>query len=227
MSKKETVVSFLKRNAFYLILAVVLTVIAVVGAVVVVNQNKSTPTFKKTSSSISSSSIQSGSNGNSGGSNSGSNSSGNSSTPTPSPTIVTFTMPVEGGIISKEYTDNTVVFNPTLGVYTAHLAIDITGAEGASVLCAYAGIVESIETSYLLGTVVTVDHGDGLKTVYSSLEVDENLTVGQNLQAGERIGIISTTNRQEYKEGAHLHFETYKSGVKVDPTDYLVLDEDK
>ena len=49
MSKKESIVSFLKRNAFYLILAVVLTVIAVVGAVVIVNQNKSAPTFKKNS----------------------------------------------------------------------------------------------------------------------------------------------------------------------------------
>ncbi len=221
MSKKETIVSFLKRNAFYLILAVVLTVIAVVGAVVVVNQNKSTTTFKRNSST---SSLISNSQSNSGStSNSGSNSSSNN----PTPTVITFIMPVEGGIISKEYTDNTVVFNPTLGVYSAHLAVDITGAEGASVLCAYAGVVESIETSYLLGTVVTINHGNGLKTVYSSLEVDENLTVGQSLEAGQEIGVISTTNRQEYKDGAHLHFEALKNDVKVDPTEYLVLDEDK
>ncbi len=137
---------------------------------------------------------------------------------------VVFTMPVENGIISKEYTDNTVVFNPTLGVYSSHLAIDITGAEGASVLCAYAGVVERIETSYMLGTVVTIYHGGGLKTVYSSLEIAENLSVGQILEAGDVLGIISTTNRQEYKEGAHLHFETYLDGVKVDPTDFLVLE---
>jgi len=226
MSKKQAVVSFLKRNAFYLILAVVLTVIAIVGAVVLLNQNNSAPTFKKTSSSVSSSSINSGITSNSG---STSNSTGNSSSSSqnPVPTIITFTMPVENGIISKEYTDNTVVFNPTLGVYSAHLAIDITGAEGASVLCAYSGVVESIDTSYLQGTVVTINHGDGLKTVYSSLEVDENLYVGQTLNAGDEIGVISTTNRQEYKEGAHLHFETIKNDVKVDPTDYLVIEEDK
>ncbi len=227
MSKKESIVSFLKRNAFYLILAVVLTVIAVVGAVVIVNQNKSTPTFKKNSASVStstslvsnSSQIQT-----SQSSNSGTNTSNSSQQ---RPTVITFIMPVEGGVITKEYTDNTVVFNPTLGVYSAHLAVDITGAEGASVLCAYAGTVESIESTYLQGTIVTVNHGDGLKTVYSSLEVDEALQVGQTLEAGDILGVISTTNRQEYKEGAHLHFETLKNGAKVDPTDYLIMDEDK
>jgi murein DD-endopeptidase MepM/ murein hydrolase activator NlpD len=228
MSKKQAVVSFLKKNAFYLILAVVLTVIAIVGAVVLLNQNNSAPTFKKDSSSVSSSGFHSGVTSNSGStSNSTSNGNSTSSSQNPVPTIITFTMPVENGIISKEYTDNTVVFNPTLGVYSAHLAIDITGAEGARVLCAYSGVVESIDTSYLQGTVVTINHGDGLKTVYSSLEVDENLYVGQTLNAGDEIGVISTTNRQEYKEGAHLHFETIKNDVKVDPTDYLVIEEDK
>ena len=223
MSKKENVLAFLKRNAFYLILAVVLTVIAVVGAVALLNQDKSTPTFNKNSSSSMSSSSNSSSPTTSNSTSSSGNSSGNSSQVVP--TVITFTMPVENGVIYKEYTDNTVVFNQTLGVYSAHLAIDISGIEGAKVFCAYAGQIESIETDYLNGTVITVNHGNGLKTCYSSLEVDENLAVGQTLSAGQQLGIISTTNRQEYKEGAHLHFETFFNGEKVDPTDYLVLDE--
>ena len=224
MSKKESIVSFLKRNAFYLILAVVLTVIAVVGAVVIVNQNKSAPTFKKNSASTSTS-ISASTSISSGTSQSGSsqNSAGNSSQQ--KPTVITFTMPVEGGVITKEYTDNTVVFNPTLGVYSAHLAVDIAGVEGAKVLCAYEGTVESIESTYLQGTIVTVNHGDGLKTVYSSLEVDENLQVGQTLEAGDVLGVISTTNRQEYKEGAHLHFEVLEDGVSINPSVYLSISE--
>lgn len=225
MSKKESIVSFLKRNAFYLILAVVLTVIAVVGAVVIVNQNKATPTFKKNSASISNSAQNSILSSQGQSSQKPSSSVGNSSQS--KPTVITFTMPVEGGVVTNEYTDNTVVFNPTLEVYSAHLALDISGAEGAKVLCAYAGTIESIETSYLQGTVVTVNHGDGLKTVYSSLEVNEELEVGQTLQAGDELGIISTTNRQEYKQGPHLHFEAIKNEVKVNPADYLILDEDK
>ena len=229
MSKKESIVSFLKRNAFYLILAVVLTVIAIVGAIVIINQNKSTPAFKKNSASTSVSQNVSTSTSISTSQNNGSTQAPSSSqtSSVQKPTVITFTMPVEGGVITKEYTDNTVVFNPTLGMYTAHLAIDIAGSEGAKVLCAYAGTIESIETTYLQGTIITVDHGDGLKTVYSSLEVNDGLEVGQVLNAGDELGVISTANRQEYKEGAHLHFETLKNDVKVDPTDYLVMDEDK
>ena len=60
--------------------------------------------------------------------------------------------------------------------------------------------MESIETTLLTGVTVIIDHGDGLKTSYNSIEVDENeLFVGKKVEAGEVIGTVSTTNRQEYK----------------------------
>ncbi len=226
MSKKEKVVSFLKKNGVYLALAVVVFAITIIGAVALVsrNNNNVTPTFKPNSSSSSRTSRTSSSSNTSGGNSNNSNSSQGG---TQLPTVVTFIMPVENGQITKEYTMDTVVFNQTLGVYSVHLAVDISGEEGAVVYSAYSGVIESIETSYLLGTVITIDHGNNLKTVYSSLDVSEDLSVGQTVAQGEELGVISTANRQEYKDGAHLHFEVFKNGEKVNPLDYIMTEDDK
>ena len=143
--------------------------------------------------------------------------------PEPQPTAkeVYFIMPVENGTCIKDFTEASVVYNKTLGIYTGHMGMDITGESGARVLCVYDGEVVSITSSYLQGTTVTVSHGNGLKTVYNSVEVDENLSVGDKLKQGDVIGVISENNRQEYKDGAHLHFEVEENGAKVSPTKYF------
>jgi len=216
MSKKERVITFLKKNGFYMGLAVAVLAITIIGAVALTsrNSNSVTPTFKPNSVSNSSTS-------------SGSISSGSNSSSGSLPTVLTFIMPVENGKVTKEYTQDTVVFNQTLGVYSAHLAVDISGVEGAKVFCAYDGVIESIETSYLLGTVITIDHGNNLKTKYSSLDVSEDISVGQTVNKGEELGVISTANRQEYKDGAHLHFEVLKNNEKVNPMDYIMTEDNK
>lgn len=142
----------------------------------------------------------------------------------PTVTVIVFDMPVNGTII-KEYVGASVVYNQTLGLYTGHKAIDILAEEGTQVKCSYDGVVESITTSNLQGTTITVDHGNNLKTVYNSIEPVENLTEGQSVSKGEVIGAVSLNNRTEYKDGAHLHFEVIENGVKIDPQKYLLLEE--
>ncbi len=142
----------------------------------------------------------------------------------PTVTVIVFDMPVNGTII-KEYVGASVVYNQTLGLYSGHKAIDFAAEEGSQVLCSYDGVIESITTSNLEGTTVTVNHGNSLKTVYNSIEVVENLTEGQSVSKGEVIGTVSLNNRTEYKDGAHLHFEVIENGVKIDPQKYLLLEE--
>ena len=143
------------------------------------------------------------------------------------PTVaeIAFIMPVADGSVLKEYTAASVVYNKTLGIYTGHLALDIGGSADAKVFAAYDGEVESITNGYLEGTTVTLDHGNGLKTVYNSIEVDDNLSIGDKVVKGDELGIISTNNRQEYKDGAHLHFEVWENGEKISPFKYLTVDE--
>ena len=139
----------------------------------------------------------------------------------PKDTEIIFNMPVQNATFGKKYTHDTIVFNKTLGVYTGHTGLDISAEEGSKVVCVYDGVVESVTTSYLQGTTVTIDHGNGLKTVYNSIEAKEGLAAGQALKAGDEIGAVSDNNRQEYKDGAHLHFEVLKDGSKVDPEEYF------
>lgn len=203
---------------FLAIVAIVATVIAIVAA----NSDNVSNAEKSASYSSSRNSASSSSRGST--SISASNS-GNGGGAQPTVKEVAFIMPVDGGEVLKEYTSASVIFNKTLGIYTGHLALDVGGAEDANVLATYDGEIESITTSYLEGTTVTVDHGNGLKTVYNSIEADEGLSVGDKVLQGDVIGTISINNRQEYKDGAHLHFEVWENGERISPYKYLTIDE--
>lgn len=137
---------------------------------------------------------------------------------------VIFIMPVENTTSIGAYSE-IMVWNSTLGRFTAHLGIDFYAEEGTSVLAVYDGTIESVETSLIYGTTVTIDHGNGLKTVYNSLADGDMVVKGQAVKQGDVIGEVSVSNRQEYKDGAHLHFEVYENGEKIDPVKYLSFEE--
>ncbi len=142
----------------------------------------------------------------------------------PVDSVITFIMPVANTTAIEEYS-STMVFNVTLNRYEAHMAMDFFATEGTEVLSVYKGTVESVENTLLKGYTVTIDHGNGLKTVYNSLADGDSVSVGQTVNAGDVIGHVSTSNRQEYKEGAHLHFEVIENGAVIDPSKYLILEE--
>lgn len=148
-------------------------------------------------------------------------------TPEPSNPVsapITFIMPVENATKIGDYSDQ-MVFNSTLGRYSAHKAVDFFASEGTNVLAVYDGTIESVNTEFLTGTTVVIDHGNGLKTVYNSLLDGENVTVGQRVKTGDVIGEVSASNRQEYSEGAHLHFQVTENGEVIDPVKYLNFNE--
>lgn len=142
----------------------------------------------------------------------------------PVDTVITFIMPVSSTVAIEEYSE-IPVFNSTLSRYEVHKAIDFYTEEGANVFAVYGGTIEKVENTLLEGITVTIDHGNGLKTVYNSLADGDSVSVGQKVAQGDIIGQVSTTNRQEYKEGAHLHFEVFENGLVIDPVKYLTIDE--
>lgn len=137
---------------------------------------------------------------------------------------ITFIMPVNDVTAITEYSES-MVFNSTLGHYSAHLAVDFYAPEGTEVVAVYDGTIKSVESSLLKGTTVTIDHGNGLYSVYNSLADGDAVVVGQSVKQGDVIGEVSVTNRQEYKSGAHLHFEVTENGTTIDPAKYLEFDE--
>lgn len=138
--------------------------------------------------------------------------------------IISFTMPVENATAVEDYTE-TLAYNSTLKRFEAHKAIDFFAEDGTPVYAAYDGVVSDVKTTLLTGTTVTVDHGDGLFTVYNSLTDGDKVFVGQSVKQGAEIGTVSNSNRQESKEGAHLHFQVVENGEAINPAKYLAFAE--
>ena len=149
--------------------------------------------------------------------------------PTPEPDVpvvkvISFIMPVENATAVEDYTE-TMAYNSTLKRFEAHKAIDFFAEDGAPVYAAYDGVISDVTTTLLTGTTVTIDHGKGLFTVYNSLTDGDKVFVGQSVKQGAEIGTVSTSNRQESKEGAHLHFQVVENGETINPAKYLALEE--
>ena len=136
------------------------------------------------------------------------------------PEVITFIMPIENVTAINDYSI-TPVFNQTLGRYSSHLGVDFFAEENSQVFCVYDGEITDISTSLLEGTSITVDHGNGLKTIYNSLSDDVTLNVGEKVLKGQVIGNIALSNRTEYKDGAHLHFTVQENGQNINPSKYL------
>ncbi len=114
----------------------------------------------------------------------------------------------------------------TLGWYFVHEGVDFTATVGTEVLAVEDGVVESVyKDDLLLGTEIVVSHGDGLKTLYRFVTEADGLTVGKTVKKGDVIATVAEPTGNEYKDGAHLHFEVLENGKSVDPTKYLTLEE--
>lgn len=136
---------------------------------------------------------------------------------------ITFVSPVASVNIVKDYSNSALQYSKTLKQWEAHKAIDFLADEGTDVLAVKDGKVIDVSYSYLMGNTVKLDVGNGLVVVYSSLQNDVPVKVGDTLKSGEKIGKVGNTAKGEVSEGAHLHLETWLNNVNVDPNIYLDL----
>lgn len=133
---------------------------------------------------------------------------------------VVYVWPVLGQI-ERAYTVSALAYDETMRDWRTHSGLDIACAEGASVLAARGGQVVSIAKDGLLGTVLTIDHGDGMRSVYANLAEETAVKPGEWVDAGVLIGTVGRTALCEIGQGSHLHFELRQSGASVDPAAYL------
>ena len=137
------------------------------------------------------------------------------------PEPIIFSYPLKEYTLGETHSDTNMVYNETLNEWTTHLGVDFIAAEGSEVMAAYSGTVESVEYDTLKGTTIIIDHGEGLKSVYSSLSDNKIVGVGQTVAGGEVIGYTSNSASGESSLGAHLHFETILNGESVNPYDFI------
>jgi len=95
-----------------------------------------------------------------------------------------------------------------------HTGIDFTASSGADVRAAASGrIVHAGWDSGGYGYLVTLWHGDGVRTMYAHLSA-VLVHRGQRIAAGVRLGRVGATG---HAFGPHLHFEVRVRGAAVDP----------
>lgn len=134
---------------------------------------------------------------------------------------VLFALPLEGETVGV-FANDTLVYNATLNQWATHEAYDVAAEVGTEVKCVYDGKVESITTSVLRGTEVVVLHKNGMKTIYSLLGSDVNVTVGADIKKGDVIGKIAETGTFERHKGPHLHLEVWNAeGERIDPMQFF------
>ncbi len=148
-------------------------------------------------------------------------------TPTPAPTATAtlwgsqvYTWPVKGEVVSV-FSLEVLAYDDTMGDWRVHEGMDIAAEVGASVKAVNAGTVTAVYDDDLMGTVVELEHEDGLTSRYANLTEQPTVKVGDTLDTGAVLGAVGQTAIAEIAKPAHLHFEMAKDGVPVDPVLYL------
>ena len=115
--------------------------------------------------------------------------------PSSAPALSLF-WPLEGEILTN-HAPLSAVYQPGLGLYTAHSGVDIAGSAGAEVYAAADGTVSLIERSPLYGCVMEIAHEDGFVTRYGGLTADARILQGSHVRAGAPIGYLSDSAHGE------------------------------
>jgi murein DD-endopeptidase MepM/ murein hydrolase activator NlpD len=104
-------------------------------------------------------------------------------------------------------------------VASRHLGVDFSGAVGTEVRAANRGVVALVDTFFLAGRLVYVDHGGGVMTGYFHLS-KPLVSVGDTVAKGQRIGLVGATGRVT---GPHLHWTARYGALTVNPLDLIDL----
>lgn len=132
---------------------------------------------------------------------------------------VYYAFPIESQI-TREFSKGEIVKNATTNDWRTHNGVDIAGTQGDSVKAICDGEVTALREDALWGTVLTVDHGNGIVAEYRGLEKNSTLKPGTAVKINEALGKLGEIPIEK-ADGIHLHIEIYKDGVTVSPSDYL------
>lgn len=120
---------------------------------------------------------------------------------------------------------NLVLFPPVTGHITdkydpktKHFAVDIALPKNTPIKSVANGTVIFADWTPSTGYVIIIRHGDGIISAYkhaASLTKEQ----GDIVRTGEVIAMAGSTGRES--TGVHLHFELWKDGFAIDPTNFI------
>ena len=114
--------------------------------------------------------------------------------------------PVKGSITEKFSAEN------------KHFAVDVALAKNTPIKAALNGTVIFADWTPTTGNVVILRHNSGFISVYKHAAA---LTKSQGdvVKTGEVIALAGSTGQES--TGVHLHFELWKDGYAIDPTQFI------
>ena len=126
--------------------------------------------------------------------------------------------PLPEGRITSSYGKRT---NPFTESEETHGGVDVAASPETEVSSPTAGTV-TIATTRLedkpgWGTVITIDHGEGITTLFAHLGTLE-VSPGDRVSPGQLIARVGSTG---LSTGPHIHFEVRENGDRVDPLSYI------
>lgn len=133
---------------------------------------------------------------------------------------ITFSMPMGNATLIKDFSSSELFYNTTLGRWEYHGGIDLSSTD-LKVYAVADGVVSAVNTNTLSGTSVEITHSNKLKSYYSSLNGELNVSLGDSVKEGDQIGTADNTASTEEDDGKHLHFEMIEDNKKIDPANYL------
>ncbi|MGD0634345.1 MAG: M23 family metallopeptidase [Beijerinckiaceae bacterium] len=107
--------------------------------------------------------------------------------------------------------------DPFYGRPAMHTGIDFRESYGDGVRATAAGVITIAGSDGGYGTMVEIDHGNGLSTRYAHLS-SVSVVPNQKVAAGDLVGHAGSSGRAT---GPHLHYETRVNGEPVDPLRFL------
>ncbi len=107
--------------------------------------------------------------------------------------------------------------HPVTGQYKNHGGTDIGASYGSPIYAADSGTIATVgydANGY--GNYVMINHGNGMQTLYAHMS-SVAVSQGQSVSKGQTIGYVGSTG---LSTGAHLHYELYVNGARVNPQNY-------
>ena len=203
-----------KVKIIYAVVIAILTLTAIIVAIVgVSSKNKTPPTDTETPP------VSDGNNSTDGAGTADDNKN-DENLPT-EPAKPTFVSPLVGSV-AKGHSTEVPVFSNTLNEWRVHTGIDISAEEGSEVYAVCDGTVTGVFADPFMGRTVEITHSAGIVSVYSNLSAEGiSVNVGDTVTSGDKIGLVGDTSLTELADEPHLHFEMKLNGVSVNPLDYI------
>ena len=120
---------------------------------------------------------------------------------------------------------NLVLFSPVTGHITdkydpktKHFAVDIAVPKNTPIKSVANGTVIFADWTPTNGYVIIIRHGDGIISVYKHVD-SVTKSQGDVVRTAEVVATAGSTGKES--TGVHLHFELWKDGFAIDPTNFI------